>query len=135
MSTSRTIHLFHKAVISAKMTLLAGVVGFLPLPAFALNDANDFVAAMRDLISTSIPILGGIAMLAFFFGLVKYIMKSGDEEGREVGKKIMIAGVISLFLIATIGGIIEFIAEALDIQTGQDVTPPTILFSGGDGIG
>lgn len=136
MPTFRTIHPRYKTVISAKAALLVGVAGFLPRPALAqLNDADDFVTALSDLIAAAIPILGGIAMLAFFFGLVKYIMHAGDEEGREAGKKIMIAGVVSLFLIAAIGGIIELIAEALDIQTGEDVTPPTIMFSGGDGIG
>lgn len=111
-------------------------LGLFPKPVFAqLNDATDFVQALEELISISIPILGGVAMLAFFFGLVKYIVHAGDEEGREAGKKVMIAGIVALFLIAAIGGIIEFIADALDIQTGQDIDPPTIMFSGGDGIG
>jgi len=38
----------------------------------------------------------------------------------------MIAGVVSLFLIAAIGGIIDIFAESLDITTGENVPVPGV---------
>jgi hypothetical protein len=64
--------------------------------------------------------------LAFFFGLAKYIFQAGNEDATERGRRIMVGGTLALFLIATVGGIIQFLAGALDIDTEEPVSPPRI---------
>lgn len=86
-----------------------------------LGNIEDLIESVGDLVDLLIPIMGGIAMLAFFYGLAKYIFQADDEEAREEGKKVMIAGVAALFLIAAIGGIVEFIADAFGLDTGDTI--------------
>lgn len=86
-----------------------------------LGNVENLIQSVGDLVNLLIPIMGGIAMLAFFYGLAKYIFQADDEEAREEGKKVMIAGVAGLFLIAAIGGIVEFIANAFDLDTGEHI--------------
>lgn len=93
------------------------------------------IVSFGNLIDTLIPIVAGIALLAFFWGLIKYIVQAGSDEGKEKGKQVMIAGIVSLFLIAAIGGIIDFIANTLGVNQGENITPPTIEYNGGDGTG
>jgi hypothetical protein len=74
-----------------------------------------------------------LALLAFIWGLAQYIFKAGDKEAKEEGQRIMVAGVISLFLIAAISGIIDLLAQSLDISTGGNVPVPGVGTGSGGG--
>lgn len=105
---------------------------FTPLVAFGqdLGNIEDLIESVGELVDLLIPIMGGIAMLAFFYGLAKYVFQADDEDAREEGKKVMIAGIAALFLIAAIGGVVEFIADAFGFDTGD-----TIETGGVEGVG
>jgi len=120
------------ALTISSMSLLAF---FTPHLASAQGNVSDLVIAFQKIINLLIPLVASLALLAFFWGLAKYIFNAGSEEDQKQGKKIMIAGVIGLFLIAAIGGIIDFIALALGVGGDNFITPPTIMYNGGDGIG
>ena len=91
-----------------------------------LGPFQNLIQAFDNLVSAAIPVASGLALLAFFFGLAKYIFQAGDEDAQDQGKNIMFAGVISLFLIAAIGGIIELLAGAFDVDTGGGIDTPEI---------
>ncbi len=120
------------------LTLLPAVIALLQ-PAVAagqggsIEDISDIVAAFDSLVSNLIPLAASLALLAFFWGLAKYIFKAGDKEAKEEGQRIMIAGVVGLFLIAAIGGIIELLAASLDISTGTNIPIPGVGTGGGGG--
>jgi hypothetical protein len=106
------------------------VISFLIPSAFVfaqeLGPFQDLLNSIDGLVNSAIPVASGVALLAFFFGLAKYIFQAGDEEAQDQGKDIMIAGVVGLFLIAAIGGIIELLATAFNVDTGGGITPPSI---------
>lgn len=120
------------------ITLLPAVVALLQ-PAVAagqggsIEDINDLVVAFDNLVSNLIPLAASLALLAFFWGLAQYIFKAGDKEAKEEGQRVMIAGVVGLFLIAAIGGIIELLAESLDISTSTNIPVPGVGTGGGGG--
>lgn len=112
-----------KKVLST-LTFLAPAV----VLAQELDNIDKLVQSIGDIVNTLIPIVFALAILVFFWGLVKYILSAGDEEAKEKGRNIMIGGIIAIFVMAAIWGIVEFIASALDINTGGDFDVPTVNY-------
>lgn len=75
-----------------------------------------------------IPLAFTLALLYFFYGIAKYIWSVGTDK--EDGKKIMIWGIIALFVMSSVWGIIYFIREELDIENDSAVPIPTITVQG-----
>ena len=76
---------------------------------------------IEDIINEAlIPVISALALVAFFYGLAKYVFQADDDEAKDQGKKIMIAGIIALFLMAAIGGIINFLVESTVGGDGGD---------------
>lgn len=82
----------------------------------AFHGTEDLIFAVRDVIDLLIPLTGAIALLYFFWGMAKFIRNAGSEDGREEGKQTMIWGIIALFVIVTIWGIVVFISDQLQIH-------------------
>lgn len=88
-----------------------------PVVTFAqdLSTAQQLVQSIGSLVNALIPIAAGLALLGFFFGLAKYIFQAGNDEAQDDAKEIMVWGVIALFLIAAIGGIIAALESAFGL--------------------
>jgi ribose/xylose/arabinose/galactoside ABC-type transport system permease subunit len=63
------------------------------------------------LATETLPLVVGLALLAFFFGLARFILAGGDEDNIAAGKRIIFWGIIALFIIAAMGGIITLIQD------------------------
>jgi len=71
-----------------------------------------------------IPLMFTLALVLFFWGIVKYIWSEGT--GKEEGRKIMIWGVIALFVMSSIWGIVYFMRSELNIGSEKNMPIPTI---------
>lgn len=99
------------------------------LPACAhaqLGNVENIVEAIGRLVDLATPIVVGIALLVFFWGLVKFIFASGNEDAKEQGKNLMIGGIIALFVIVSIAGILQWIGEAVGIGEGDPLNVPEV---------
>src|SRR3989344_4636324 len=81
-----------------------------------------------DLItSILIPLAFALCLFYFFWGVAKYIRTgAGSDKAAEEGKKVMIWGVVGLFVAFSIWGIITFIRSELDIPDIKNVEKPNI---------
>ncbi len=68
------------------------------------------------LITKAIPIVFALGLLFFFYGMALYIFRAGDESKAKEGKSIMIYGVIALFVMVSVWGLVKFIGDNLGIQ-------------------
>lgn len=91
----------------------------------SLGNLETLLKAIGKLVSLATPIVIGLALLAFFWGLVKFIFASSDDDKKD-GKSFMIGGIIALFVMVAIVGIIKFIASAFDVQTGGSLPTPGV---------
>jgi uncharacterized membrane protein YfcA len=115
--------------LTKKLLALTPIAALLLIPSIAsaqLGDIGNLVDETQSLVNNLIPLVAALALLAFFFGLAKYVFQADDDEAKDKGKQIMIAGIVSLFLIAAIGGIIEFIADAFGFGTNETIDPTRI---------
>ena len=100
----------------------------LALPAIvSAQGVGRLLLEFGDLIDTIIPILVAIGLLVFLWGLVKFIFRvSGDEKAVEGGKRLMFWGIIALFVMVSVWGIIYFLEEAFlpGPSSSPGATPP-----------
>lgn len=84
---------------------------FLPLAASAqLSQTRRIIASIGDLVKLLITVATAIALLAFIWGLAKFIFRiGGDEKAVDNGKALMKWGLIALFVLVSVWGIIGFI--------------------------
>lgn len=90
----------------------------LPIFAFAQNLQNveGLTASIGRIINLAIPIVFALAMLFFFWGLAQYIL--GGEDTKVSAKKTMIWGVVALFVMASVWGLVRFIGSAVGVSSG-----------------
>lgn len=84
----------------------------------AFGDIQNLIKDVGNLVRTLTVLMAGVALLVFFWGLVKFIMKAGDESALEEGRRLMLWGVIALFVMVSVWGLILFIQTNLNIYGG-----------------
>src|SRR3989344_6558293 len=97
-------------------SILASSVAFLPLMALAqFGEVSTFVGKISSFInSTLIPLVFGIALLVFLWGVFKYfIMGGGDASSREEGQQLMLWAIIGFVVMVSVFGIVNMIANGL----------------------
>ncbi len=100
-------------------------VTFLPIIAGAA-DLSDTVNTVDNLIRAIVPIIMVLAILYFFWGLVKYIQSAGDPEKASEGKSIMIYGIIALFVMASVWGLVGILQNTF-LSGGTAPNPASLL--------
>lgn len=113
-----------------KHALVTIAATFLALPGMAaaqeLEGVRDLVLAAGQILNLIIPIIITIALIVFFWGLVQYIYKSGEEDSREVAIRRMVGGVVAFFVIVSLWGLVYFLQQALNIRDINSMSIPTI---------
>lgn len=98
-----------------------------PTFAFAqLGNLEGLMSSLGRLVELALPIVVALALLAFFWGLVKFIFAAGDEEAKDKGKSLMIWGLVALFVMVSVWGLVRFIGDALGVQQGDTIDVPTV---------
>lgn len=71
------------------------------------------------ILSRLVPLLIGVAMLAFFWFLIEFIWKGKDSSDEQAkGKKGMMYSILAIFVMVSIWGIVAFIGNILGINQG-----------------
>ncbi len=72
-----------------------------------------------------IPLAFALCLLYFFWGVVIYIRKGvGSEEAAKEGKRVMVFGIIGLFVAVAVWGIVSFIQSELGILPIENIERP-----------
>ena len=107
------------------MKKFAYLMGLLVLPSVAFAQTLESVLGkIKGLLDSVIPIIIVGAVIYFFYGVAKYVMAAGDEEAQKQGRSIMIWGVVGLFVIVSVWGLVGLLGNTFDIQIGGP--PPTL---------
>ncbi len=80
-------------------------------------DSFMLIVGVQTLVGRLIIVVAAIALLVFFWGLVKYINKASEGEVKE-GRDLMIWGTIALFVMVSIWGLVRFIQG--ELLPGED---------------
>ncbi len=101
----------------------------LPVISFAqdFKPVNKLTGGFADIIATLIPLVLALALLFFFWGLAQFIhsLNQGDTALAD-GKRKLMWGVIALFVMVSIWGIISYMQKSLKIEGGGAMDVPTV---------
>ena len=86
------------------------------------GDLASFVFVIGNIVNILVPIVSTLAVVYFFYGLATFILSAGDEDKAKKGKGIMIWGVVAMFIIVTIFGIIGFMQQTIGNVQGPTGT-------------
>jgi len=118
-----------------KKILIFAVLFFAPVFAFAATTLEDIIGLFGRVVASLIPIATGLALLFFIWSLAKFILNADNDEERKKGKQQMMWGIVALFVLVSIWGIVGFIGRTLGV--GPDGAAPFPQFgtpdSGYDG--
>ncbi|MEI6478781.1 MAG: hypothetical protein WCO18_00665 [bacterium] len=113
-----------------KKVLISGVVVLGPLLAFAQNftSVQSGISSIRDIINSLIPLIIGIAVLVFLWGLVQYVTAGADEEKKAAARGIIIYGIIIIFVMTAVWGFVRILSTTFfgGVDTSSRVQGPTI---------
>lgn len=93
--------------------------GALPVVASAQTPPSgpigDTLVQIMAVVQQLVPLMMALAVLVFFWGIVKFIANVTDDEARKGGVRMMIWGMIALFVMVSFWGIIGFVQESFGI--------------------
>ncbi|MFA5838391.1 MAG: pilin [Candidatus Paceibacterota bacterium] len=110
-------------------TILAGLSFMFPMVSLAATGGTDLtslILKVSDWIQLLTPIVIALALLYFFYGLARYILNAGNEEKKAEGKNIMIYGIIALFVMVSVWGLVSILVTTLGITTGGTENLPFV---------
>jgi len=83
---------------------------------------TDIIKKFIDLGLLVIPFLSALAFLFFVYGVAKFIRAAGNEKELKDSKNLLIYGIVGLFVLVTIWGIIAFIRSEFGFS-GTPIIP------------
>lgn len=91
-----------------------------------VQNLGDFLCTILALVNTALPVLVGLAVLVFFWGLVLYIFSiggEGDDKKQKQGRNLMIWGIIAFFVMLSLFGIIRIAQTTFNFQNPNAQIP------------
>ena len=111
--------------LSTTALLVGGIAVMLPSAAEAVTLGHT-LAQVSGLINGLIPIVLAIAVLVFFWGLAMYMFNTSDLDKRTQGVNIMFMGIVVIFVMVSLWGIIRILQQTFKVEYGAPVVPAVI---------
>ena len=77
-----------------------------------------------ELINMGITIITSLAVVGFMWGIVKFLFNSGNEKARTEARAFMLYGILTLFVMTSLWGLVNILNDSLDIDYVGDVNIP-----------
>lgn len=109
-----------------KISLLVVALMALPLVSFAQDFSNieSMINSIGNIINTLVPIAFTLGLLVFFWGVVTYIF--GADHDKDKAKKTMLWGIVALFVMASVWGLVAFLRNTFGIAEIDDANVPGV---------
>lgn len=103
-------------------------LAFAPVMAFAdsLGALVDIATAIGTIVKKVIPILFGLAIIYFFWGLVVFLRAAGDPKAQEAGRNQMIWGVITIAVMVSVYGLVQWLQTLFNVDANATVNVPKV---------
>ncbi|MAJ97382.1 MAG: hypothetical protein CMI56_02085 [Parcubacteria group bacterium] len=81
---------------------------------------------LSNIVNGLIPLVLAIAVLTFFWGLAMYMLNTADSESRSKGVSIMFMGIIVIFVMVSIWGIVRILQSTFRVEGTTPIVPAAI---------
>ncbi len=115
-----------KIIVSSALALFAVV-----LPAVtSAQTLFDTLGVFNAFLSGMIGIFVTLAIVVFFWGLIRYLVNAGEEKAE--GLQLMFYGVIAIFVMVSIWGIIRLLQSTFQVSSNNPLVPKSIPLNAAD---
>ena len=83
----------------------------------------DSIAVVNRVLQAVVPMLITVALVVFIWGLIQYLLKVGDEAERKKGVQLMLWGVIAMFVMSSVWGIVRLLQNTFSVQQNEAIVP------------
>lgn len=105
----------------AKISAVA--IAILPMIAYAAT-VGTVLQNIKDILNTAIPILMILATVVFLWGVITYVTSQGDETKKKTGQSYIIFGLVGLFVMVAIWGLVLALVNTFSVGgTGVPTGP------------
>ena len=81
--------------------------------------------ALFDLLTA---LFTALALLFFFWGLALFILKAGNDEERTKGRTRMVWGIVALFVIVAVWGLVQLLFQISGASENKRYGPPSVQY-------
>lgn len=100
-----------------KKKFLAAVATLAPLSAFAADagfeSVDSAITTITNLIGRLVPLVISLGLVLFLIGVLKFITAGGDEEKRASARGMIIFGIIALFVMTAVWGLVNILKTTI----------------------
>jgi heme/copper-type cytochrome/quinol oxidase subunit 2 len=80
------------------------------------EDIQSVFGIFLSILTALIPVIIGLALLYFFWGLAQYMLKVGDKTKQEEARNVMVWGVIIIFVMVSIWGLVGLLSATFNFN-------------------
>lgn len=81
---------------------------------------------IKDLINTLLPIIIALTVLVFVYGIFKMVLSGDDAKGREEARGYIIFGIIALFVMVSVWGLVNILVSTLYLNNTAPAAPAVL---------
>ncbi|MFA5934627.1 MAG: pilin [Candidatus Paceibacterota bacterium] len=107
-----------------KKILIGSGVALFPLLTLAAG-LTDLADKVSELFNKALPLLISFAVIYFAWQVIQYTI-AGDEGKKENAKMGILWGIVGLFVIVSVWGLVGFLGDTLDIEAGGGISLPEL---------
>ncbi len=86
-----------------------------------MQNLSELAPLVGSYINQIYYLLLAVAMITLVVGVFKFVANAGNEQGRKAGRQVILWGVIGIFVITSIWGIVNILQNTLEL--GDDSNP------------
>jgi hypothetical protein len=106
-----------------KKTLSLAALYAFPVVAFAqITDIESAIAWFLNILNLLIPVAIALAVVVFLFGIFRYVTAK-DDTAKSEARSIILYGVVILFVMVAIWGLVNILINTFGLQTEPPPAP------------
>lgn len=99
----------------------------LPVVALAATanatDAFSLIRILQNIVDAVVPFIIGLGVLVFIYGVFNFVTSAGDEEARAGAKQLIIWGIIGIFVMVSVWGLVHILVGTFNLDTRGEALP------------
>lgn len=108
--------------------VIAFSIAFAPFLASAqvvqsARDVNSLIVFLSGLLKTAVVLLLAAAVVFFLWNVFKYVMSAGDGEAKAEANKGIIYGLVGIFIMTAVYGLVNFLGGSLGLNVAPIAAP------------
>ncbi|MBI1999464.1 MAG: hypothetical protein HYS74_02310 [Parcubacteria group bacterium] len=101
-----------------KKLIIGSAFALFPFAVFAVETAQQILGRVKNIFDTVIPIIIILALVWFLWGVFRYVTALG-AEGMEKARDTIIMGLVGLFVMVAVWGLVAIIGQTFGITLGE----------------